>query len=105
VNGHDLTSAFAEIRASAQPPPHALTPPAVIAAGRRTRRRRRAAAGGGLALLVAVSISIGVVNAAPSGEYSPPVQPGSPSPTTMLPPSILPTPVSSEPSIAPTPTP
>jgi hypothetical protein len=113
VNEFELTSAFAETRATTVPPPHGLTPQAMIAAGRRARRRRQigATAGGGLAVLVALTIGIGVVNAAPSDPYRPPAVPGQSSPTVTPsptpPPTPLqtpsPTPVSPEPTVAPTP--
>jgi hypothetical protein len=85
VNEFDLTSAFAETRATVAPPPHGLTPQAMITAGRRARRRRRigATAGGALAIVLAVTIGIGVVHGAPAGPYPQPVQPGqSSTPTT-----------------------
>jgi hypothetical protein len=98
VNDIDLASAFAEARATVVAPPHGLHPPAMIAAGRRVRRRRQigATAGGGLAVLVALVVGMGIVNAAPSTPDVPPARPGptstAPSPTPTRGPSPATTP-------------
>jgi len=102
VNESELTAAFEQTRASAVAPPHGLTPRAMIAAGQRARRRRRvgAVAGAGLAALVALTIGVGVVNAATSGPGRP-VVPGQPTPAST--PTLAPSPVPVSPTVAPTP--